>query len=269
MKQRTFVHLVILLTTILLTSCFLEDYLNPVPKQLLSKVHFNGHLSLEYLYDDDFKLIGRDRYNSSGKKDGTTEYQYNAADQLLRVNYVDTLGAIISYELNEFDTKGLLTKNMFYYKYSNETQYRKMSSQLYEYDSGKKCIKYTLLNNNDEIKYYSTLEYTGSNCTKENIYSPGGNLLGYIQYEYDSKNKPYLPVPDVGMSVNNITRLTSPSVNADGRIEFTENNKLVTSRWAYNSTFTYNADGYPQTHSIDFLFKNVLDENYEYEYITR
>lgn len=269
MKPRFFVYYTVLATAILSSSCSLLDLFNPAPKQFLSKVYFNNHLSLEYIYDDDFKLIGRDRYNSSGILDGTTEYEYNSKDQLVRINYLDTLGVIISYELNEFDSKGLQVKNAFYYKYSNETVHRKMSSQLFEYNSGKKCIKYTLLDQNDQIKYYSTMVYTGSNCTKENIFSPSDNLLGYLEYQYDTRDKPYLPLPDPGLSVNNITHLTSPLVSTAGRIEFVENTKLVTSRWAYDVALTYTEDGYPETVSIDYLAQNVLDEYFEYEYITR
>jgi hypothetical protein len=269
MKPKFLVYFTVFATSLLSSSCSLFDLFNPEPKQLLSKVYFNNHLSLEYTYDDDFKLIGRDRYNSSGILDGTTEYEYNSKDQLVRINYLDKLGAIISYELNEFDSKGLLVKKVFYYKYSNETVHRKMSSQLFEYNSSKKCIKYTLLDQNDQIQYYSNMEYSGSNCTKENLYSPSGNLLGYLEYQYDTKEKPYLPLPDPSLSVNNITHLTSPLVSNAGRIEFVENNKLVTSRWAYDVELTYTEYGFPETVSIDYLAQNVLDEYFEYEYITR
>lgn len=267
MKTNSFFLAVLLAASFGITSCSKEDNTASLQKLFLSKTYLNGYLNGEYRYDSDFKLLSLYYYDSLGNVLSHLDYDTNDKGQIIKTSYFDAENRLHYYYSDEFNSEGLMSRSSYFRLQSGTTDPERVSSTEYEYNTKRRCIKILYLNGSDNMQYYRTLEYTGTNATKYYFYTPQDSLVGFIDMTYDTKKIPYLPLTDIGTSENNPVRLSSPSEDANGKITLRFAANSVISVWAYKVEYEYDNSGYPTKKTI--TYEDGFSVSYEMEYIIK
>lgn len=253
-----------LVLAILLVSCTLENYIK-TKEPMLSKVYHDGFLSTEYVYNDENQLKKIMYYDTTGAETSRYEFEFNADGQPYLMNYIVPVKGKTAYNEYTFNTNDQVIRADYYYKVQSSGEFVLSGSNEYEYTLVKQCTKTTSLDKDNQVKYYYVNQYSGMNTTKRLFYTPANSLVGYLEYEFDSKKVPYVPGPDYGFSVNNIIYVSSPDMDDQGVIVFVITPSLKLRFYSQTIVYEYDSQNYPSKQTINYL--DGRQSVYEFEYV--
>jgi hypothetical protein len=212
------------------------DYPNPQPEEckLTDVIFFNDGVSS----DGSAKQV---EYNSQGyvskvtevegipsEEVSTSNYSYNANNQLIREDYIWDSGRITGYKTYTYHPDGTLAQVV------NHEDGKSLSYETYTYDTNKRVTE--IVEANDWRSSKRTFEYIGNseNISSVTHYDKNEQVVRTTTYEdYDDKLNPVYAAKGmvtVGESRNNHRK--EMSVDADGSEE------------VIHYTYTYNASGF-------------------------
>lgn len=214
----------------------------------ISKVRRNGILHEAYEYDNEGRLIRFERYDDNGTLEYYTIYEF-LMSKLKAVTYAVNSSFVVTYEYYEH-AEGISRRD----RYFNDDF---INYRLY-YQSEDKCWidKSETYSNEGELESIRAYNYRLNSCDYDLVnYDANGAVTGMQTFIYDNEK-----AWNSAVSIQYLERREKHNV-ISVRVF---NGQEIFQASSYNSTFNYDAEGYPEFEIRRYLDGN--DEEYRFEY---